>query len=200
MGRGGLVFRDWSRRRDIWRRGVRHAPPAAGVSGWHGTSPGTIAEGDMGMGWHDLAVQSARRHRPARPSTRSRTDEARGRMVSLRGGSSNRSCGGSSWEYDGTTWTRVATDGPPGRAHFGMAYDATSQRVIIFGGLTRTTCKELSGCERHWAADGKSGSNSVLRADPGAHIRMAFDRRTNKMVVSAARRMVPRHRWGTHGR
>ena len=100
------------------------------------------------------------------------------------GGSSNEELAADTWEYDGTTWTRVATDGPPGRAHFGMAYDATSQRVIIFGGLTRTTAKSYRAANDTWAWDGKTWQQlSNSGPSPRTHIRMAFDRRTKKIVV-----------------
>ncbi len=38
------------------------------------------------------------------------------------------------WEWDGASWRQVATDGPPGRAEFGMAYDASRSRTVLYGG------------------------------------------------------------------
>jgi len=38
------------------------------------------------------------------------------------------------WAWDGTTWTQLTTTGAPARTGFSFAYDATRDRVVIFGG------------------------------------------------------------------
>ena len=40
------------------------------------------------------------------------------------------------WEWDGTSWTQVATSGPSPRWYSAMSYDAARQRTVLFGGRT----------------------------------------------------------------
>ena len=40
------------------------------------------------------------------------------------------------WELRGDAWTRVATDGPQGRARTALAYDAKRRQVVLFGGVS----------------------------------------------------------------
>jgi len=39
--------------------------------------------------------------------------------------------------YDSANWSRVSSSGnwPPSRSHFGMAYDASRNVVVVFGGF-----------------------------------------------------------------
>lgn len=40
------------------------------------------------------------------------------------------------WTFDGAAWTKLATIDPPaGRAHFGMAEDPSTGRIVVFGGV-----------------------------------------------------------------
>ncbi len=41
---------------------------------------------------------------------------------------------GDTWEWNGSTWTQVATTGPPARAWCRMAYDSTRGVMVLFGG------------------------------------------------------------------
>jgi hypothetical protein len=38
------------------------------------------------------------------------------------------------WQWDGISWTQVSDVGPPARALTGLAYDASRERVVLFGG------------------------------------------------------------------
>jgi hypothetical protein len=38
------------------------------------------------------------------------------------------------WVWDGALWQRVTREGPPGRAHHGMTFDAARGRVVMFAG------------------------------------------------------------------
>jgi hypothetical protein len=65
-------------------------------------------------------------------------DAARGRTVKY-GGATREDTGHltwptDTWEWNGTEWTRVATDGPPGRAAANMVYDSKRREVVLFGG------------------------------------------------------------------
>ena len=84
--------------------------------------------------------QSWVRNSTSGPSTRFHHsmafDSVRGVTV-LFGGSLNPSLGdalGDTWEYDGTTWTRVNVGGPIPRSHHAMAFHASTGETVLFGG------------------------------------------------------------------
>lgn len=39
------------------------------------------------------------------------------------------------WEWDGENWIQMEDIGPPGRTQFGMAYDSSRKRVVVYGGI-----------------------------------------------------------------
>jgi hypothetical protein len=46
---------------------------------------------------------------------------------------------GDTWEYNGVSWTQIATaTAPSARFHHALAYDAARQRTVLFGGNTGT--------------------------------------------------------------
>jgi hypothetical protein len=60
--------------------------------------------------------------------------DAQRRRVLLFGGSSTVLLG-DSWEWDGTTWTRVMTEAAPSqRTGGGVAFDAIAREMVVFGG------------------------------------------------------------------
>jgi hypothetical protein len=65
-------------------------------------------------------------------------DVLRGVVVLFGGGDfygTNPNAQSETWEYDGTTWTQVATPvTPPGRSRHAMTYDSTRGVVVLFGG------------------------------------------------------------------
>jgi N-acetylneuraminic acid mutarotase len=60
-------------------------------------------------------------------------DPARERVV-LFGGRGSSGNLGDTWEYDGTTWTKLEVTGPSPRNGHAMVYDARSKVVMLFGG------------------------------------------------------------------
>ncbi len=39
------------------------------------------------------------------------------------------------WEFGPTGWTRIATEGPPGRGRTALVYDSKRRQVVLFGGV-----------------------------------------------------------------
>src|SRR6185503_15449220 len=64
-------------------------------------------------------------------------DRSRKRTV-LYGGSLGRVTLGDTWEWDGSRWERIATDGPSPRGAAGLTYDSRRNRVVLFGGSGET--------------------------------------------------------------
>jgi hypothetical protein len=73
------------------------------------------------------------------------------------------------WEWDGLHWTQVSDIGPPAFGGYAMAWDAASQRALLFGG------GEIFGeaLRRHdtWLWDGKDWTQMD---DDGPSIRIGF--------------------------
>src|SRR5690242_11609555 len=60
-------------------------------------------------------------------------DERRGRAV-LFGGFSNGVVSDATWEWTGTTWSKIGVTGPPGRNSPALAFDSRRGRTVMFGG------------------------------------------------------------------
>ena len=64
-------------------------------------------------------------------------DRSRSKLVLFGGRTSTIGAGqNDTWEWDGSVWHQIepATQAPPERYSFGMAYDSTRQTVLVFGG------------------------------------------------------------------
>ncbi|MBI5849901.1 MAG: hypothetical protein HZB39_02510 [Planctomycetes bacterium] len=124
------------------------------------------------------------------PTPRSRfamaTDSVRDRIV-LFGGSVD--SGGSAglrndtWQWNGQSWQQVfpATI-PPIRLQFAMAFDASTARVVAFGGQT------ASGAERQtWAFDGRDWTRRTTLTSPPAQLRapLAYHAASDQVVLLA---------------
>jgi hypothetical protein len=59
-----------------------------------------------------------------------------GRGVLLFGGASGTSSMGDTWFWQGSSWTQVASGGPPARSDASVAYDAANGTTVLFGGFT----------------------------------------------------------------
>ena len=72
------------------------------------------------------------------PATHAARMTAAGRGTLLFGGAGSTTDGvpgrGSTWAWDGRFWTEVLHFGPPSRTQHAMAFDATRNRVVLFGG------------------------------------------------------------------
>ena len=110
-------------------------------------------------------------------------DSVRGKVVLFGGGDADPSGRadffGDTWEWDGQTWTRVASTGPPARVHFAMAFDPERERTVLVGGYGPD-----GPDDRTWEWDGKTWENRGVsdvarRSSP----RAVFDGSRNKVVL-----------------
>jgi Immunoglobulin domain/Galactose oxidase, central domain len=84
------------------------------------------------------------------------------------------------WEWDGSSWTQAAAQGPPARSAHAMTYDPRLRRVVLVGGWT-----SAGGMNDTWEWDGFTwtqgapfaGSESLTFAT------IAFDSVTQRSVV-----------------
>jgi hypothetical protein len=90
------------------------------------------------------------------------------------------------WAYDlnSDTWKEMEPSAsPPARCCFPMAYDAESDRVIMFGGVFDADAEK----DKHvWAYDYNSNSWEQLGAAEGVplyEVRMAYDAESDRIVL-----------------
>jgi len=89
----------------------------------------------------------------------------------------------STWEFDGTTWAEVATDGPGNRITAAMAFDVLSGRVVLFGGsLADITPTSLFADT--WEFNGTTWAQ-IVTVGPSARLsaRMEYSARENQIVL-----------------
>lgn len=104
------------------------------------------------------------------------------------------------WEFDGTNWAQIAIPGTAGvarpyaRGNHSMAYDATRQRVILFGGSTSedvATPGEISnGRNDTWEYNPSAGTWSEKQALANPGVRNPDRATRTSMVYDAARNKV----------
>ncbi len=76
-------------------------------------------------------------------------DAAAGHTLLVGGGDDNTILSTETWAWDGADWTLLAEDGPVGRAHHGLVYDAGHQQTLLYGGYDGT-----SVFDDFWSWDG----------------------------------------------
>lgn len=83
------------------------------------------------------------------------------------------------WEYDGTTWRRIATAArPPVRTDAGIAFDSVRNRVVLTGGLNMNAGGSLFDTWEY------TGTNWVAKpAAPTSNRTMYFDKARAKIMV-----------------
>lgn len=114
-------------------------------------------------------------------------DEARRQLLLFGGtgteGSAVSADRNSTWKWDGSTWTRIATTGPSPRYLAAIAYDATRQRVVLHGGQAGVFPNTTFLADT-WEWDGTSWTQKATTG-PSArvHQTMAFDRTRGRVVL-----------------
>lgn len=125
-------------------------------------------------------------------------DEARHQLLLFGGtgteGTSPSADRSSTWRWDGSTWTRIATAGPSPRTQAALAYDAVRQRVVLFGGFDATTNTELRDI---WEWDGTAWQQSTSSASTGTiSLNVAYDEKTSALYLfSITGTALSAYRW-----
>jgi hypothetical protein len=86
------------------------------------------------------------------------------------------------WRWDRRAWVPLpATNAPPGRAEFGLAYDSTRERLVLFGG----TDNGNAVLAETWEFDGTTWERRLPEHSPPARKSpsMAFDPVRQRVVV-----------------
>lgn len=118
----------------------------------------------------------------ARQSAAMAFDAARGRAV-LFGGMSYAGgpiTYGQTWEWNGSTWTTVATTGPSPRHLHAMAYDAARANTVMFGGLADGSFRDTAT----WTWNGSAWSQATTTGPvPRFGHSMAYDAARQRVVL-----------------
>ena len=110
------------------------------------------------------------------------------------------------WAWNGVRWRRAVVGGPADRGHFGFAYDAARNRLVVHGGTplgTGTRAARLSG--ETWEWDKRTWRRVAEAGGPGKrdHHAMVYDPVRREVVLfggsdSAGRNLADT--WGWNGR
>jgi len=119
-----------------------------------------------GTTWTQLAPLASP---SARPGIDLVYDELRGLTVMYGGGNTSPFGGPSldqTWEFNGVTWTQVATANTPGGlTAYGMAYDALRYRTVLYGGL-HDSFFPIDSADT-WEYDGVNWTHVTTAHNPG---------------------------------
>jgi hypothetical protein len=173
---GHAMVYDSARRRMVMTGGIFCFVPAVG--------PCTGTWEFDGTNWSQVATSGAE-YTPARWRHAMAYDAARGVVVLFGGASVDYSQAyDDTWEFDGTAWTRRTSangQGPSGRHSHTMAYDATRQKVVLYGGSGVATDAA------HWEWDGQTWTRVTQPAvNPGQRQRhaMTYDSARQRLVLT----------------
>jgi len=186
-----------------WRQmQTRSSPPAGGVAAmaFHqatglmimvrdGTPSADLETWSFdGVSWTRLAPTNSP---PTRTDTSLAYDENRGVLVLFGGGLVGGMPGpptppfGDTWEFDGTNWVETTPlSSPPARGETATAYDAVSQRIIMFGGGIGMGMMAML-LDDTWAYDGTTWVELTLTPSPPARrgVEMARHEARNALVL-----------------
>jgi hypothetical protein len=90
------------------------------------------------------------------------------------------------WEWNGAAWTRIATEGPAGRAAASMVYDSTRGEIVLFGGQGSAPAEgqpqPVFGDT--WIWNGKTWRLASREGPPArSYHAMSFDRRAKIVLL-----------------
>ncbi len=121
----------------------------------------------------DLAAQATWSTRPTGPLGRhffgAAYDSARSKLVVFGGQAASQAILGDTWEWDGATWSQVATTGPAARCFHAMGFDSARGRVVVHAGLDGNN--QILGDTWEW--DGATWTQRSPATSPGARNRHA---------------------------
>ena len=87
------------------------------------------------------------------------------------------------WEWDGRTWTRIATPGPDARAGAGMVYDRARKCIVLFGGVGGSS-GNAARFRDTWTWDGETWTKVTEEGPVGRNGHaMVFDPRSGDVLM-----------------
>jgi len=101
------------------------------------------------------------------------------------------------WELQGESWRRIATDGPAARGRAAMAYDSRRQQVVLFGGVSAPSGASQSQTffDDTWIWDGLRWRKAAQGGPRGRYAHgLVFDERAGVVLLyggAAAHRDAP---------
>jgi hypothetical protein len=176
-----------------WRRVDTSGPPGRSIGGmvydsrrgrivmFGGSAAGGRTHGDTwewdGKQWSRVAVAGP----PPRALHAMAYDSARGRTVVFGGVgmlAPDARPLGDTWEWDGTTWTRVDAPGPSARDHTMMTYDPVRRLVVLHGG-------GADGAEsaETWTFDGRSWTRLATDGPRRRNGTLVWDSRARRVLL-----------------
>ena len=90
------------------------------------------------------------------------------------------------WALDGDRWSRVTTDGPPGRGRTAMVYDSRRSQIVLFGGASAPPPGNLPQTffDDTWTWDGDRWRQAAAKGPRGRYAHgMVFDERAGVVIL-----------------
>lgn len=175
-GPGGLAHHalayDAARRRVVLYGGITNNGPATDdVWEWDGKT------------WQRIAAPGP----GARSHIKLAYDAARGVVVMFGGGVPGAGASATpptdTWTWDGRTWTRAATVGPPARFLHAMAYDARRERVVMTAGTRSARPYDVLSDTWEWDGAAWREAMTMLVSGLGDTGDLGIDTRRNRAAV-----------------
>jgi hypothetical protein len=126
---------------------------------------------------------------PARFGAAMGYDSRRRRVVLFGGVSELGAVLGDTWEWDGEIWSEVKLlpgFSPPARAFSGMAYDASRQQMVLFGGASNSDESFIDPLGDTWTFDGTKWTPRATRFTlvmPRQDAAFAYDPRRERVTM-----------------
>ena len=188
----------------VWRQRALHEvtlpPPQTRASmAYDAARRKMVLFGESGETWEWDGASWEQQHPATSPSRRTgyaMTYDAAHQKIVLFGGCNNGigDCAGTNlmadtWEWDGVTWTQVASDGPPARTEHALAFDAARGVVVLFGGWGDGSFGSDAGAAHAladtWEWDGVRWTQRTPASSPSARVShaLAYDSAHGKIVL-----------------
>jgi hypothetical protein len=93
------------------------------------------------------------------------------------------------WEWNGTSWARVADTGPSARVHIGMGYDRARSRTVLYGGFSTATATELRDI---WEWNGTTWTQQPVSGPANTVARgVGYDEKGGALILLSAAEAAP---------
>ncbi|HEX9892793.1 MAG TPA: hypothetical protein VGA78_02670 [Gemmatimonadales bacterium] len=126
-------------------------------------------------------------------------DLGRNRFVAFGGSSGPGRPAGDTWEYDGTSWTRLAPAGPPPRQAHVMVFDERRGRTLVFGGMgAGASGQPPPSLDDTWEFDGRTWVRREVSGPSARHSAgVAYDSKRGLVILFGGSAMTDS--WATPG-
>jgi hypothetical protein len=141
--------------------------------------------------WDGVKWEMKNQQGPSPRNSPSMVYDSKRKTIILFGGDAgdwnNKKSFGDTWEWNGSIWKLLSTDGPSARTNHTLAYDKGRDKVILFGGMdAQKTMGDL------WEWDGTKWKEIIATGGPAARFlyASAYDEKNKKVLIFGGNTLV----------